>query len=180
MMGFLQNIGGHSCWQVKPLDLPFYEDIYDFRVEIEAITLRRVCETNIAPLLTELRAFWCVPKRRREFGGTLVAERDEIFHRTLVSLAGNQAMLRSFDDITERIRIIRRLDFASPERIATTYDEHARILGAIEARDGCQAERLIRRHIEASRVEIRRITFHNLTLARSAAALANEVAVSRG
>lgn len=177
--GFLQNIGGHSSWQVKPLDLAFYEDIYDFRVEIEAVALRRICAPDAAPLPGALQAFWCRPPERRERVGTLVADRDEAFHRTLVSLAGSQAMLRSFDDLTERIRIIRRLDFVSLARIMTTYDEHAAILRAVESRDAALAERLIRQHIEASRIEIRRITFHNLALAR-AAAQGSESTVSSG
>jgi DNA-binding GntR family transcriptional regulator len=165
--GYLQNVGGHSCWQVRPLDLPFYEDLYDFRVEIEALAMRRICSAEAAPVLTGLRAFWCVPAARRRLESDVVAEQDEQFHRTLVSLAGNQAMLRSFDELTDRIRIIRRLDFVDPRRIVATYQEHKEILKAVEARDAGEAERLIRRHIETSRIEIRGITFHHMALAAS-------------
>jgi DNA-binding GntR family transcriptional regulator len=165
--GYLQNVGGHSSWQVRPLDLPFYEDLYDFRVEIEALAMRRICSAKAAPDLAGLRAFWCVPVPRRRLESDIVAEQDEQFHRTLVSLAGNQAMLHSFNELTDRIRIIRRLDFVSPRRIVATYQEHREILKAVEARDAEQAERLIRRHIETSRIEIRGITFHHMALAAS-------------
>lgn len=165
--GYVQNVGGHSCWQVRPLDLPFYEDLYDFRVEIEALAMRRICSAKVAPDLAALRAFWCVPAARRRLEGDVVAEADEQFHRTLVGLAGNQAMLQSFSELTDRIRIIRRLDFVSPKRIVATYQEHKEILKAIEARDAAEAERLIRRHIETSRIEIRGITFHHMALAAS-------------
>ena len=168
--GYVQNVGGHSSWQVRPLDLAFYEDLYDYRVEIEALALRRLCATDSAPPLMALRAFWCVPEARRELQGHIVAQHDEVFHSTLVSFAGNRAMLRSFEELTDRIRIIRRLDFVSPERIVTTYVEHGEILRAVETRDGVEAERLIRRHIETSRVEIRSITFHRMAVATSAAA----------
>jgi DNA-binding GntR family transcriptional regulator len=170
--GYVQNVGGHSSWQVRPLDLAFYEDLYDYRVEIEVLALRRLCAANSAPQLEELRAFWCVPEERREFQGSIVAQHDEVFHSTLVRSAGNQAMLRSFDELTDRIRIIRRLDFISRERILSAYAEHGEILRAVDARDGVEAERLIRSHIEASRVEIRGITFHRMAVATSAAASA--------
>lgn len=87
--------------------------------------------------------------------------------RTLVELAGNREMLRTHRDLTERIRIriIRRLDFIEPGRIHAAYDEHAKILGALLAHRAGDAEMLIRAHIGASRVEIRHITLHRLSLA---------------
>jgi DNA-binding GntR family transcriptional regulator len=162
--GYLQNLGGHSAWQVRPLDLAFYEDLYDFRVEIEATALRLACAIDHRDDLAPLIAVWCVAPGDRLTNGTVVAELDEQFHRTLVGLCGNRAMLRSFLELTERIRIIRRLDFISPERVSTAYDEHVEILRALEAGDGEKAQRLVRQHIAASRVEIRRITLHKLSV----------------
>jgi DNA-binding GntR family transcriptional regulator len=163
--GFMHHIGGHACWQVAPLDLAYYEDIYGFRMEIEAIALRHICKADISEGLKELRSIWAVPKRRRETDGTLVGTLDEAFHCNLVALAGNQCMLRNFSEITERIRIIRRLDFISPARVAITYDEHVAILDAVVTGQVAEAERLMRYHIEASRIEIRKITLHRLALA---------------
>lgn len=163
--GFMNHIGGHSCWQVAPLNLAYYEDIYSFRMEIEAIALRQICKKDVGEGVKALRAIWAVPKRRREMDGTKVGALDEAFHCEIVSLAGNQCMLRSFNEITERIRIIRRLDFISPTRVAITYDEHTAILDALELGQAAEAEKLMRHHIEASRVEIRKITLHRLALA---------------
>ncbi len=163
--GYLQNVGGHSAWQVRPLDLDFYEDLYDFRVEIESLALRGICAKETPPDLSALRAFWCVSKGARQLDGAIVGPKDEEFHRTLVSLSGNHAMARSFEELTDRIRIIRRLDFVSPDRIATAYDEHCQIIAAAEARDSAESERLIRRHIETSRIEIRKLTLHHMAVA---------------
>jgi DNA-binding GntR family transcriptional regulator len=164
--GYLQNLGGHSAWQVRPLDLAFYEDLYDFRVEIEATALRLACTRDRREDLAPLMAVWCVPSADRISDGNAVAELDESFHRTLVGLSGNQAMLRAFEELTERIRIIRRLDFISPERVSRTYDEHSEILQAVGSGDAEKAQSLVRQHIAASRIEIRRITLHRLSLAR--------------
>ncbi len=167
--GFLQHVNGHSGWQVRPLDLSYYEDLYDFRIEIEAVAIRRLCAKSAKIDLSQLIAFWCAPASEQSRDGEAAAREDEVFHRTLVGLAGNAEMLRCYDRLADRIRIIRRLDFVSPARIVATYEEHGAILRALETRRGEEAERLVRAHIEASRVEIRRITFHQMALATSAA-----------
>jgi DNA-binding GntR family transcriptional regulator len=75
-------------------------------------------------------------------------------------------MARVHREITDRIRIVRRLDFTKPARIAATYDEHARILGAITRRRAEEALRLLRAHVEQSKLEVRHITLDMLYRAR--------------
>ena len=164
--GYLVRVDGHAGWQVKPFDLAYFEDLYDFRTQIELIAVRRLCAMDPAPDLSELCDFWRVPKRARDLDGRTVAQQDEKLHSTLVALAGNAEMLRTHRDLTERIRIIRRLDFIEPARIKAAYDEHDKILRALLTRRTADAELLIRAHIEASRAEIRHITLHRLALAQ--------------
>lgn len=163
--GYLDRVGGHAGWLVKPFDLRYYEDLYDFRTQIELIAVRRLCAMDPAPDLGELCAFWRVPKRARVMDGKTVSREDEKLHATLVALAGNAEMQRTHADLTERIRIIRRLDFIEPARIKAAFDEHDKILGALLARRAGDAEMLIRAHIDASRAEIRHITLHRLSMA---------------
>jgi DNA-binding GntR family transcriptional regulator len=68
-------------------------------------------------------------------------------------------------DVTERIRIVRRLDFTQSERIQYTYEEHGAILRAILARKPQQATLLLRSHIEQSKLEVRKISIHRLHMA---------------
>ena len=77
-------------------------------------------------------------------------------------------MARVHREITERIRIriSHRLDFTKTARIEATYDEHARILRAITRRHGDEAQRLLRAHIEQSKLEVRHITLDMLYRAR--------------
>lgn len=170
--GYLVRLEGHSSWQVKPLDLAYYEDLYEFRMDIEALALRRLCKMDPMPDLSELDAYWHTPEAERTRDFKEVAAEDERFHRTLVSLAGNAEMLRTFDELTDRIRIIRRLDFINPDRIAATYEEHGKILKVLMARKAERAEMLIRSHIGTSRTEIRHITLHRLALAAAQSARA--------
>lgn len=163
--GYLNHVDGHSSWQVKPLDLDYYDDLYDFRLNIELLSVRSLCKRQDLSGLRALCAFWCVPKKQRVSDGEQVAREDERLHRTWVALAGNREMLRVFDHLTERIRIIRRLDFIAPERIDAAFDEHAEILKLLLARKAESAQALITSHINASRAEIRHITVHRLALA---------------
>ena len=172
--GYLDHVSGHAGWLVRPFDLAYYEDLYDFRTQIELIAVRRLCAMDPAPDLGELCAFWRVPRRARATDGKTVAREDEKLHSTLVALAGNREMLRTYTDLTERIRIIRRLDFIEPARIKAAFDEHDKILGALLARKAAEADMLIKAHIGASRAEIRHITLHRLSLAAQQGARARE------
>lgn len=164
--GFLQNVGGHNCWQVRALDLSYYEDLYDFRLELEALAIRMAARRGEQPPLEALAALWCGDPASRRLESDFVAESDEAFHIAIVSLANNTSMLRSFCEITDRIRIIRRVDFISERRIEKTYEEHGAILQALLAQDFAEAEDLLRRHIDTSREEIRKITVYNMSVRR--------------
>ncbi len=75
-------------------------------------------------------------------------------------------MARVHRAATERIRIVRRLDFTQPERIAHTYAEHGAILNAILARDAERAAALLQAHIGDSQAAVRKITLHRLYATR--------------
>ena len=70
-------------------------------------------------------------------------------------------------EVTERIRIVRRLDFTRGDRIDATYAEHAKILRAVIQRKTEAAQLLLKSHIEQSKLEVRKITLHALQEARA-------------
>lgn len=85
---------------------------------------------------------------------------------TLVAAAGNAEMARIHAELTEKIRIIRRLDFTREDRIAATYREHAQILRAILLQETRDARQILTGHIAVSKAEVRKITLHMLQQAR--------------
>ena len=119
-------------------------------------------------LLDALFAVWLVPAGARSSDMVQVSKWDEDFHCSLVAAAGNRETARVHREVTERIRIIRRLDFTKQARIDATYDEHGKILKAIQRKRGDQAALLLRAHIETSQAEVRKITLHQVHLARQA------------
>jgi DNA-binding GntR family transcriptional regulator len=157
-----------SGWQVKPFDFSYFEELYDVRIILELAAVSHLCrmEEPSHPVLQGLQAIWRVEEGERQQDTQVVSELDERFHCALVEATGNREMARMHYAITEKIRIIRRLDFTQASRIAATYEEHTQILDAILQRRGEQAQRLLTRHIELSKQQVRNITLHRLQVAR--------------
>ena len=161
-----------SGWRVLPFDFEQFEQLYDLRMVLETTAVHRICADDRRAdqdLLAELGAVWLVPAPERSADRMQVSQWDEQFHCALVAAAGNAEMARVHRDVTDRIRIIRRLDFTKQARIDATYDEHGKILKAIQRKRGDQAAMLLRAHIETSQAEVRKITLHQVHLARTAA-----------
>lgn len=155
-------------WLIPRLNFEKFDELYDFRVLIECFAVRCLC--SFAKDRSELQGLckaWQVPVRERLKDHLEVGALDETFHLKMVEFTGNREMLRTYREITERMRIIRRLDFYKPERIAATYDEHGKILSAILKRRADEAQRLLKAHIEHSKIEVRKITFDMLYQARN-------------
>lgn len=158
-----------SGWRVLPFDFGRFEQLYDLRMVLETTAVQRLCADDgrvDRALLDELNAVWLVPAAARSSDTAAVAQWDEQFHCSLVAAAGNAEMARVHRDVTERIRIIRRLDFTKQARIDATYEEHAKILRAVQRKRGDQAAMLLRAHIGTSQAEVRKITLHQVHLAR--------------
>lgn len=117
--------------------------------------------------MQSLARMWRVPAAERLQDTMKVSALDEAFHRTIVESTGNREVMRAHREITDRIRIIRRLDFTKANRMTATYEEHAEILAAIQRRRSDQAQRLLKAHIEISKLEVRQITFDTLQRARN-------------
>lgn len=163
--GFVE-VSFRSGWQVMPFDFEKFEQLYDVRIVLEMAAVKRLCEMDSQADLDDLKAIWLVDREDRISEGPVVCELDEQFHKQLVAATGNGEMARIHHDITERLRIIRRIDFTQQPRIEATYDEHAKILRNIIKRRSDDVQLLLKSHIEASKAEVRRITLHMLYQAR--------------
>jgi DNA-binding GntR family transcriptional regulator len=169
--GFLE-VESKSGWFIRPIDFDKLDQLYDLRVVLELSSVARLCaRTGESAELDSLKAAWLVPPAERLSSMREVGALDEQFHATLVRAAGNAEVARVHWDVTERIRIVRRLDFTRDDRVEATYLEHAKILRAILQRKVDQAQLLLRSHVEQSKTEVRKITLSTLHEARSRAAL---------
>jgi DNA-binding GntR family transcriptional regulator len=163
--GYLK-VSYRSGWAVRPFDFNRFEQLYDLRTVLELAAVERICEAPDAVDLSELKGIWMVPASERLTDCNEVAALDEGFHLGLLRATGNAEMAAVHRDVTEKIRIIRRLDFTNPARVQATYDEHAKILRLLIQRKAAQASILLKSHIDASKAEVRKITLHMLYEAR--------------
>jgi DNA-binding GntR family transcriptional regulator len=164
--GFLE-VESKSGWYVRPIDFGRLDQLYDLRIVLELASVDRlVARRDDPPALDALKAIWLVPVAERLDDARAVGALDEAFHATLVGAAGNAEIARVHQDVTDRIRIVRRLDFTRPDRIEATYAEHAKVLRAVIQRKGDPARLMLKSHIEQSKTEVRKITLHTLHEAR--------------
>ena len=161
--GFLA-VEAKTGWFVKPLDFGRLDELYDLRITLELASILKLCTQGPQDPaeLDALKDAWLVPATDRLADAREVGTLDEQFHATLVHAAGNSEIARVHWDVTERIRIIRRLDFTRADRIDATYAEHAKILRAVLQRKPDQAQLLLKAHVEQSKTEVRKITLHTL------------------
>jgi DNA-binding GntR family transcriptional regulator len=168
--GYL-DVEPKSGWSVRPIDFGRLEQLYDLRIVLELASVARLCAHTgpPPPELEQLKSIWLVPAAERLADGREVGMLDEAFHATLVRAAGNAEMARVHWDVTERIRIVRHLDFTRTDRIEATYNEHAKILRAVIQRKADHAQLLLKTHVEQSKAEVRKITLATLYEARGRA-----------
>jgi len=164
--GYLE-VGFRRGWKVRPIDFDRLDNLYDLRIVLEMAALERLCQqAEASPELLALNAVWLLPQEQRESEAVRVAALDEQFHTNLVAAAGNEEISRIHTEVTEKIRIVRRLDFLKKNRVDATYEEHAKILQLIAKRKTTEAQILLRAHITQSKLEVRKITIWMLAEAR--------------
>ena len=165
--GYLE-VGFRSGWSVCPFDFVRFDELYDLRILIEIHAIERLCQIDAELPLASLKKTWLVAAAERETDSRRIAALDETFHCALVEAAGNREVSRVHAELTEKIRIIRRLDFLKERRIDATYEEHGKLLRLILRRKSTEAAILLRSHITQSKSEVRKITLHMLHEARAA------------
>lgn len=160
-------------WQVVPVNFAKLDELYDFRLLIETHCVAQLCATTAChPNIQKMLVNWDIDEKIMPSVGLEVGALDEGFHHGLVAALGNAEMVRTHTDITERIRLVRRLDFTQQNRIVDTYREHTAILQSILHQDSQQSQQLIRAHIATSKAKVREITLAMLQNARSTAFMA--------
>jgi DNA-binding GntR family transcriptional regulator len=68
------------------------------------------------------------------------------FHQAIIKASGNPLIADITDGLFFHMRAIRHRIIGDQDRIRRSIDDHARIVAALEERDGERAERLVREH----------------------------------
>lgn len=155
-----------SGWKVRSLDFKVYEELYDLRILLEGYAVEQLClmpKDQLQVALAVLIQTWCIQPEQYIYDLRRLSVEDEAFHCHLVFAAGNTEMAKIHSEISEKIRIIRRLDFSKDYRIEATYAEHQQILKALLAQDAAFCLSILDAHIRHSRNEVKKITLEMLS-----------------
>lgn len=138
------------------------EELYEVRLALEEVAVRRVTRAADKTGLEELEARWVSVPASPDPDPELVFA-DEQFHESLARLSGNRSLVHHLHSINEHIRIIRVNDFGMPHRIADTYRQHRQLLEAIRSADEVLALQRLRDHVWESQANVRRAAERALT-----------------
>lgn len=147
---------------VRP-SIPLVRDLYELRITLELGGIQRAIDNpdirhDHELLATERKAWLELQADPPEQEPGFVV-RDEEFHVTLLTAAGNAELVRALQSVNSRIRHVRMYDFMVNNRIETTITEHLGILDAVLADDLQLAYRLLHKHIgESLDVVLERVT----------------------
>jgi DNA-binding GntR family transcriptional regulator len=132
--------------------------IYEVRLAIEELCVRRAVSAGDRPLLEQVRADWLV--LRSEGPGATVrgpdfVHADESFHRRIAEAAGNDLAIRILREVNDRIRLMRIHDFTTEDRVRATIAEHLEIVESVLAGDPDAAAAFMRAHVQRSALVVR-------------------------
>ncbi|ADB48781.1 GntR family transcriptional regulator [Conexibacter woesei] len=141
---------------VRRLDVAELEDVYRVRAQLERLAASLAAERASDTAIDALAAGWDVEQEHADGdAGDAYYGADVRFHDGVAALSGNEFVRTSLQRASDRIAIVRIVDFSTAARIATTRREHREILGAIRARDADRAGALMEAHIDAAMSNVR-------------------------
>jgi DNA-binding GntR family transcriptional regulator len=126
-------------------------ELYDVRLALEDLTVRRATNNGDREILYALKTEWERLGELRKTAGPgeqpdFVAA-DEAFHLGVASASGNDAAKAYLTEITERIHVLRIQGFTIESRVDATVDEHLEILEAMLSGDADVAAGFMRAHV---------------------------------
>lgn len=134
---------------VRPFDLSEMDEMYDVRISLEDLALRRLA-TQLTPDRVDVLQQG-LDASSESASRVDALDADERFHLALASCSGNRTLLELLEHITRRIHIIRSIDFLDSERRSTSTAEHVAILARLLDDDVEEASRLLKHHILKSK-----------------------------
>ncbi|WP_031035554.1 GntR family transcriptional regulator [Streptomyces sp. NRRL F-5650] len=124
------------------------DEFTEIRTLIEVPTVGRVATTATAEQLEALRPLAQeIVTAAREHDVLAYVEADHRFHLGLLSLAGNQHLVRVVADLRTRSRLFGLGSLNETGRLVASAEEHVELLDLMAAGRGAEAEQCMRRHL---------------------------------
>lgn len=127
-------------------------EIYQIRMPLECMSARIAAERIEEDQLAELEDLVSAERSRAEGRSAERSLRASArFHAALYACTRNKRLASFLMDMQNQVHRVRVLWPSTVARLEETWKEHAGILTALRARDGTEAERLMRQHLERAR-----------------------------
>ncbi|MEQ6918152.1 GntR family transcriptional regulator [Halomonas aquatica] len=137
---------------VRVLDPGELVDIFDLRLCLERHAMERLAEACLPETLAALRHQVEVLCAAAASGDeTRRIEEDLAFHRLLIASAGNQRLLRTFNDLAHELRLCITLITKTHEAPDSIAESHHHLLDALASGDGTRCREAIDYHIGVAR-----------------------------
>jgi DNA-binding GntR family transcriptional regulator len=146
---------GRGRRSVPHFDIVAFEDIYRVRAGLERLAVAQAVERGARESIESLAKTWDITRNGQEVSEYYRS--DERFHSGIARLSGNEFLIDALGRVDDRIRIIRLVDFTSPERVDRTRAEHAEILDAMLHGDARRASRLMAEHVDEAMTNVREL-----------------------
>lgn len=133
---------------IRRLEYAEVMELYEMRAVLEG-TAARLAARAAAPIeLEELKAINEDLSKAADAGEAFRLNR--LFHAALLDAAKNRFLRNSMMSLQKALMILGPTTLAESDRFENAVEEHEAILKALNNRDGMEAERRMRAHIEAS------------------------------
>jgi DNA-binding GntR family transcriptional regulator len=131
---------------VASLDHDQLGELYVVRAELEGLAARLAAQ-HAAP--EEVRVLWDMVRQDREHVGRpeILARSNKRFHRQIHLASHNRYLVQQLEMVRRSLALVATTSLAAEGRSARALEEHARIIEAIEARDGSAAEAALKDHL---------------------------------
>lgn len=145
----LLSVVSHRGAFVSTFDADELRDLYELRIALEVLAVRRAAERAGEAMIAELRGM--LDETATVLDAVDVGYPSDIdVHRGIAQLAGNRPLLETALNVHHRINLARSRSGHQPGRAKDAYAEHCEIVDAISGRDADLAERLVREHLNRS------------------------------
>ncbi|TVP73975.1 MAG: GntR family transcriptional regulator [Rhodobacteraceae bacterium] len=131
-------------------------ELYEMRAVLEGTAARLAARSASDLELLELAEINAAMRASDQPGD--VARLNRQFHTSLINAAKNRYLQRAIGAMARTLLILGQSTLFDPARSKSASEEHDTLLGALNTRDGAQAEAVMRAHIEAAhRIRLRQL-----------------------
>lgn len=134
--------------RVLPVSAEDMEDIYEILTALEPVAAANLARQRPSPAtLTPLREAYLAMKQALDANDLDAwADADDLFHRTLLKLHGNERLSAFVSTLFNQAHRARTFTLRMREKPIKSTQEHGEILAALEAGNAELAEQLFREH----------------------------------